>query len=72
MDPSHTSGTSDEDMMRHISYVGIIVTFIALGIAWVAYVRGSGWRHKRQPAYAVQWSVARAAYSLGRHCALLS
>ena len=26
----------DETMLRHIAYCGVIVTFVALGIAWVA------------------------------------
>ncbi|MEM7097294.1 MAG: hypothetical protein AAF541_03470 [Pseudomonadota bacterium] len=26
----------DETMLRHIAYCGVIVTLIALGIAWVA------------------------------------
>lgn len=36
--PENTAhaGISDEDMLRHIGYCGVIVTLVALGIAWVA------------------------------------
>ena len=34
--PHAHNNTSDEDMLRHIGYCGIIVTVIALAIAWVA------------------------------------